>query len=536
MENNFVLITGSAKGLGKELALVFASHNYNIILHDKKEEDLKEIEKQVLNQGVDCCSVAGDLKLEETLDKLYKISKEKGLAILINNAGVHCPGLAFQELNDNQIDDLLLTNLVAPIKLTKKVYTLFLENSQGTIININSVCGLEVHKLRTVFSSSKWGLRGFSDILRLEAEENNIRVIDIYPSRIKTRPEYTKGMEPREVAQNIYQALEKSNSSKIILDDRSKKKKKVLICGATGFLGRNLVERFIQKDDLEVYATYLEPGFFHPKAKMIQADLTKKEDVDRAVQGMDIIIQAAATTSGAKDIINNPAYHVTDNAVMNSLIFRAAFEHKVSHIISFSCTEMYQSSNIPLKETDFDANQELYPKYFGPGWTKIYTEKMAEFYSRIGKGKYTVIRHSNVYGPYDKFDLERSHVFGATITKVMTNENRKIVVWGTGQEERDLLYVSDLLDFVELALNKQETKFELFNVGSANSISITDLVKKIIKVSGKDLEIEYDQSKPTIKTKLCLDSSKAKKILGWSPKISLDEGIKKTIDWYKNNI
>ena len=312
--------------------------------------------------------------------------------------------------------------------------------------------------------------------------------------------------------------------------------KKVLICGGTGFIGRNLIERFVQRNDVEVYGTYLEPGFFHPKAKMIQADLTKKEDVDRAVQGMDIIIQAAATTSGAKDIINNPAYHVTDNAVMNSLIFRSAYEHKVSHVISFSCTVVYQPSETPLKETDFDANQELYPKYFGGGWTKIYTEKMAEFYSRIGNAKYTVIRHSNVYGPYDKFDLEKSHVFGATITKVMTNEDGKIVVWGTGQEERDLLYVSDLLDFVELALDKQENKFELFNVGSANSISIADLVKKIIKASGKDLKIEYDQSKPTIKTKLCLDSSKAKEILGWSPKISLDQGIKKTIDWYKNNI
>jgi len=312
--------------------------------------------------------------------------------------------------------------------------------------------------------------------------------------------------------------------------------KKVLICGGTGFIGRNLIERFVQRNDVEVYGTYLEPGFFHPKAKMIQADLTKKEDVNKAVKGMDIIIQAAATTSGAKDIINNPAYHVTDNAVMNSLIFRSAYEHKVSHVISFSCTVVYQPSETPLKETDFDANQELYPKYFGGGWTKIYTEKMAEFYSRIGNAKYTVIRHSNVYGPYDKFDLEKSHVFGATITKVMTNEDGKIVVWGTGQEERDLLYVSDLLDFVELALDKQENKFELFNVGSANSISIADLVKKIIKASGKDLKIEYDQSKPTIKTKLCLDSSKAKEILGWSPKISLDQGIKKTIDWYKNNI
>jgi len=313
-------------------------------------------------------------------------------------------------------------------------------------------------------------------------------------------------------------------------------KKKVLICGAAGFIGRNLVERFIKRNDLELYGTFLEPSSFsNPKIKMIQADLTRKEDVDKVVKGMDIIIQAAATTSGAKDIVTKPYYHVTDNAIMNSLIFRAAYEYNISHLIFFSCTVMYQPSDIPVKETDFDANQEIYPKYFGVGWTKVYIEKMAEFYSKIGNTKYTILRHSNVYGPYDKFDLERSHVFGATMTKVMTNQNGKIIVWGTGEEERDLLYVSDLVDFVELAINKQESKFEIYNVGSNTFISVSDLVKKIITASGKDLKIEYDQSKPTIKTKLCLDSSKAKNSLSWFPKVSLDEGIRKTMEWYKNH-
>jgi GDP-L-fucose synthase len=313
-------------------------------------------------------------------------------------------------------------------------------------------------------------------------------------------------------------------------------KKKILICGAAGFIGRNMAEYFAKRDDFEVYGTYFDSEPLDSLGvKMIQADLTNKEDADRAVKGMDIVIQAAATTSGAKDIVTKPYYHVTDNAVMNSLLFRAAYEHNVSHLIFFSCTVMYQPGDIPLKETDFDANQEIYPKYFGVGWTKVYIEKMCEFYSRIGNTKYTVIRHSNIYGPYDKFDLERSHVFGATMTKVLTAEDGKIVVWGTGEEERDLLYVSDLVNFVELAVDKQESKFELFNIGSGASISVTDLVKKIIACSGKNIKIEYDKSKPTIKTKLCLDASKAEKSLGWLPKISLDEGIKKTMDWHRAN-
>jgi len=314
-------------------------------------------------------------------------------------------------------------------------------------------------------------------------------------------------------------------------------KKRILVCGAAGFIGRNMAEYFSKKDDFDVYGTYFnsEP-LDNPRIKMIEADLTNKEDVNRIVKGMDIIIQAAATTSGAKDIVSKPFYHVTDNAIMNSLIFRAAYEHKASHVVFFSCTTMYQSSEVPVKETDFDANQEIYPKYFGGAWTKVYIEKMAEFYSRIGSAKYTVIRHSNIYGPHDKFDLGKSHVFGATMTKVMTAKNGKIIVWGTGEEERDLLYVSDLIDFIELAINKQESKFELYNIGSGTSISVSNLVKKIINTSGRELKIEYDSSKPTIKTKLCLDISKVKNSLGWSPKVSLGEGIKKTMDWYKSNL
>lgn len=314
-------------------------------------------------------------------------------------------------------------------------------------------------------------------------------------------------------------------------------RKKILVCGATGFIGRNIAESLVKRNDFEVYGTHLNSKpLDNPKIKMIRADLTNKDDVDRVIKGMDIIVQAAATTSGVKDIITKPYCHVTDNAIMNSLIFRAAHEHKVPRVVFFSCSVMYQSKDYPTKETDFDTSKEIHPNYFGVGWTKVYIEKLAEFYSRIGNTKYTIIRHSNVYGPYDKYDLEKSHVFGATITKVMiAKEDDKIMVWGLGEEERDLLYVSDLVDFVELAIDRQRLGFEIFNVGYGSSISINDLVKKIIFYSGKNIKIEHDQSKPSIKTKLCLDISKAKDIIGWYPKISLEVGIKKTIDWYKKN-
>lgn len=318
----------------------------------------------------------------------------------------------------------------------------------------------------------------------------------------------------------------------------AKMKKKILVCGASGFIGRNIAQTLAKRDDFQVYGTYFKTkladncGF-----KTIKADLTQKDDVARAIEGKDIVIQAAATTSGAKDIITKPYYHVTDNAVMNSLIFRAAFEYNISHVVFFSCTVMYKSSGIPLKETDFNANEDIFPAYFAVGWTKVYIEKMCEFYSRLGNTKYTVIRHSNIYGPHDKFDLERSHVFGATVAKVMSaQDGGKITVWGSGEEERDILYVCDLVNFVELALDKQKNFFELLNAGYGNSISIKDLVRKVINSSAKNIAVEHDLSKPSIKTKLCLDTTRAKNTLGWRPSTSLEEGIKNTLQWYRENI
>ncbi len=314
--------------------------------------------------------------------------------------------------------------------------------------------------------------------------------------------------------------------------------KKVLVCGATGFIGRNVAEFLAAQEDYDVYGTYLDSApFDHPRIQMRRVDLRDKGQVDGVVRGMDIIIQAAATTSGAKEIIGKPYYHVTDNAVMNSLIFRSAFEQGVGQVVFFSCSVMYQSSDRPVKETDFDANQPIFPSYFGVGWTKVYVEKMCEFYARIGKAKYTVIRHSNIYGPHDKFDLEKSHVFGATMTKVMTApDGGEILVWGTGEEERDLLYISDLVDFVHIVLRRQESKFELVNAGCGQAVTIKDLVNKIIARSGKSIRIQHDISKPTIKTKLCLDITKARQIFGWAPRVTIDQGIDRTMQWYKANI
>lgn len=313
------------------------------------------------------------------------------------------------------------------------------------------------------------------------------------------------------------------------------RKKRVLICGASGFIGRNIFETLSKREDLEVYGLYHRNNPFPQNVNFIQADLRVDPQVKSVTKEVDVLIHAAAVTAGSKAVSQRPHEFITDNVLMNTLLWRAAHENHIPQVIFMSCTVMYPNINRPVKETDTVFEGELHPAYFGGAWVKIFAEKLAQFYAGQGRTRFTAIRHSNIYGPYDKYDLERAHVFGATMTKVLTSKDGKVVVQGEGNAERDLLHVSDLVCFVEMAMEKQKSTFEVFNVGLGEAISIKELVKKIVAGSGKNLVIEYDKSKPTIDTKLVLDVRKAQEKTGWVPRVSLEEGIQKTIEWYKLN-
>ena len=313
--------------------------------------------------------------------------------------------------------------------------------------------------------------------------------------------------------------------------------KRMLICGGTGFIGRNLLDFYANKG-YAIRATHFNrpPVDVYKGVEWVKCDLRDPAQVRSVLDGVDIVMQFAATTTGAKDIVSKPYIHVTDNAVMNSLLLRESFEQGVEHFIFPSCTIMYQKSESALREDDFNPSDEIQSFYYGVGHTKVYLENMCKFYSNFKKTRHTVLRHSNIYGPHDKYDLEKSHVTGATITKVMNSDDGVVRVWGTGEEKRDLLYVEDLINFIDLSLNKQEKYFELFNVGLGQGIKIKDLVKKVIQCSGKQLKITHDLTKPTLPTSLFLDCQKAKEILGWQPSHSLEEGLTKTIQWYRENL
>ena len=310
--------------------------------------------------------------------------------------------------------------------------------------------------------------------------------------------------------------------------------KKILILGCSGFIGKNLATYFSKKKNIQVHGTYLTRKPKIRNIKLYKLNILERNKTKKLLKKKDIVINCAAITSGAKDILSKPYIHVTENNIINSIVIESAFQNKIKHLIMLSCTLMYKSSQKTLKERDLNLNDKMYPKYFGGAWMKVYMEKMSEFFSNISKIKFTVIRHSNLYGPFDKFDLKKSHVFGATINKVLNSKNT-LKILGKGNEKRDLLYVDDFVNFVDKVISKQRKKFRIYNCGLGEYISINSLVKKIIKISKRKLRIRHEKSFNSLNTSVKLNFKLASKELGWKPIISLDKGIEKTIEWYTSH-
>lgn len=311
--------------------------------------------------------------------------------------------------------------------------------------------------------------------------------------------------------------------------------KKVLVVGGAGFVGTNLILKLLEKG-AKVRATIHKkpPQIKNPKVEFLKADLTKSFDCKRVVKDIDYVFMCAANTSGAQVIEKTPLVHVTPNVIMNALMLEAAHIAGVKKFLFISSNTVYPLTDYPVKEGD--VNYNFYEKYFPVGWMKLFTEKVCEMYSNKIKNPMItiVIRPGNIYGPFDDFEWESSHVIPALIRKVVEKHN-PLEVWGDGKDIKDFIYVEDLVEGLILAM-EEINHFDQINMGGGKPITIRQVLKAILKADNfKNPKIVFNSSKPTMIPVRLININKAQKKLGFIPKISLQEGIKKTVDWYREN-
>ena len=220
---------------------------------------------------------------------------------------------------------------------------------------------------------------------------------------------------------------------------------------------------------------------------------------------------------------------------MNNFLIDAAYRNKVKKYIFLSSNTVYPpKGDEPVVETDF-LFDEPYSVYFPVGWMKRYAEIQCELYSKYLPNPMTtiVVRPANLYGPHDKYDFNKCHVTPATIRKVADNLN-PIPIWGDGSELRDLVYIDDFVEAIQLIMEKQDT-YEVFNVGSNKVYSVNEVLDTMKRLVGNNHPVEYVQGKPSMIPIRRIDSTKIKNILGWEAKTSLEEGLLKTYNWYQQH-
>jgi len=310
--------------------------------------------------------------------------------------------------------------------------------------------------------------------------------------------------------------------------------KTVLVAGATGLIGANLVEVLLDTGASVRATLHHTPEVIRDdRIEYVRVDLRTAEGCRAATGGADYIFVCAADTSGAAVMVHNPMAQITGNVLINTFLMEAAVLEKAERLLFISSSAVYPPADYPVREEEgFDGDP--YETYFGVAWMKRYAEKLATFYHQRYGLKAAIVRPSNVFGPYDKFDPERSHVLPALIRRVLAGEN-PLEVWGAGDEVRDFIYVSDFVQALLLAVEKCADARPV-NVGSGRLTTIGECAEIIVRESGlPGVEIQFDPSKPTTIPYRAVEVTAGRDRLGFSPQTSLEEGLRKTIEWYRDS-
>ncbi len=311
--------------------------------------------------------------------------------------------------------------------------------------------------------------------------------------------------------------------------------KQVIVTGGAGFLGKFVVEKLRQRGVEEILVPRIE-----------EYDLTDRDAIHRLYDhahdkrydsGNTVVIHLAAQVGGIGANREHPADFFYQNLMMGVELMHQAWQRGVSKFVAIGTVCAYPKfTPVPFKEDDLwnGYPEETNAPY---GLAKKMLLVQAQAYRQQYGFNAIYLLPVNLYGPGDNFDLKSSHVIPALIRKALEAKEagaKQFPVWGDGSPTREFLYVDDAADGIVTAAEKYNGP-EPVNLGSGSEISIKDLVEMIVRLIGFEGKIVWQTDQPNGQPRRSLDVSRARDFFGWQARVSFEEGIRRTIDWYMEN-
>jgi len=297
--------------------------------------------------------------------------------------------------------------------------------------------------------------------------------------------------------------------------------KSICLTGGAGFIGKHiqqgLLDRGLAPDQIRV-------------PRSTQCDLTQLDQARRAVQGCDVVIHAAAVVGGIHYNQAFPGEVFYKNMLLNLHVLEACRLEKVEKVVCVSSACAYPlKAPTPIHEDSlFEGEPEPTNAPYGNAKRMLVVQAQA-YCTQYGMNCVSVIPF-NAFGPGDNFDPKTSHVIPALIRKCF--EQDELVVWGDGSPTRNFLYVEDFAEGIILAAEKLDRP-EPVNIGTREETSIRELVDHLVRETGFKGQVRFDTSKPNGQPRRSADITRAQEWLGFQPRYTFVEGLRKTVDWYR---
>ncbi len=311
--------------------------------------------------------------------------------------------------------------------------------------------------------------------------------------------------------------------------------KTILVTGATGLYGRALIPRLVAAGaKVRAVSTKAAPPGFPggPAVEHLAGDLTDRHFADRAAAGADGLFHLAGRRGSIAIQIKHGATMLSQNTLICMNTLEAARRANVARIVYTSTVSVYPPLETYREDLAWSANPHPGNEYVA--WSKRIVEKLIEAYAiEYGMKNVAVVRPVNTFGPHDDFDPKTALVVPALIGRALSGED-PFTVWGDGSAVRDFLYVEDAVDGLFAAYERGLGQGPV-NLGSGRGYTVREVVASVLKHAGVAPKVVWDTSRPAGEARKVADTARAKEILGFSPRVGFDEGVRRTIEWYRAN-